>query len=58
MKKNHLNLIAAILCILLILIQIAALCGYWYSDGSALGLLSAVILLCIFLYRYYHDRSL
>ena len=52
MKKNWINLIAIILCILLIIGQILALLGYWYNNGNMLGLISAIILLSISFSRY------
>ena len=51
-KRKWFDLGCIILTILLILIDIAALCGYWYNEGSVLVLISAVLLLIASVIRY------
>lgn len=56
MKKNWINLIAIMLCMMLIIRQIVALLGYWYDSGSILGLISAIILLSVSISRYRNNK--
>ncbi len=56
MKKRWINLITIMLCILLIIVQIGALLGYWYNNGNILGLIAAIILLSISIRRYRNNK--
>lgn len=56
MKRNWFNLVCIILSMLLIGANLAAYCGYWYNDGNALALLTAVLLLITSVLRFRENR--
>lgn len=57
MKRNWFELCMVVLCILLIVLQVGALCGYWYNEGSVLGLIAAILLLAGSVVRYISNRD-
>ena len=56
MKQNRFNLVCIILSMILIGVNIAAYCGYWYNDGNALALLAAVLLLISSVFHFRENR--
>lgn len=56
MKRNWFNLVCIILSMLLIGVNLAAYCGYWYNDGNALAFLAAVLLLISSVLRFRENR--
>lgn len=58
MKKQRFYLFCAVLSVLLIAAEISAICGYWYSTGNVLVLISAVMLLISSLLNYHQCRTI